>query len=138
MDPITAAAAATVAAEAAAPTAAMAAPSILAGTGSALTGAGMMTAGADLAAPSLLTATNAGLLGNLGAMGSAGLNWMKSNPMTTLSAGTKLYDYANQQPPPLQQAPNAGVSKGKGTVDYQPLLNIEIPKQKYPHSLLLG
>jgi hypothetical protein len=68
---------------------------------------------------------------------SAAFEFMKSNPSTTLAAGTKLYDYSNQQQP-LVTAPNAGVNRGKGAVDYQPLLNIEIPKQKYPHSLLLG
>jgi len=65
------------------------------------------------------------------------LDWMKSNPSTTLTAGTKLYDMANQQQP-LVTAPNAGVNRGKGVSEYQPILNIEIPKQRYPHSLLLG
>jgi len=68
---------------------------------------------------------------------SAAFDFMKANPSTTLAAGTKLYDIANQQPQ-IQQAPNAGVSKGKGTSQYQPLLVTEIPKARYPHSLLLG
>jgi hypothetical protein len=62
---------------------------------------------------------------------------MKSNPSVALAGGTKLYDIANQQYP-LVNAPSGGVSKGKGSSEYQPLLNIEIPKQKYPHSLLIG
>jgi hypothetical protein len=65
------------------------------------------------------------------------LDYMKSNPSVVLAGGTKLYDVANQQHP-LVNAPSGGVSKGKGSSEYQPLLNIEIPKQKYPHSLLLG
>jgi hypothetical protein len=65
------------------------------------------------------------------------LDYMKSNPSVALAGGTKLYDIANKQYP-LVNAPSGGVSKGKGSSEYQPLLNIEIPKQKYPHSLLIG
>jgi len=68
---------------------------------------------------------------------SSAIDWMKANPSTTLAAGTKLYDAANQQSP-LPQAPNAGIKQGQGSLKYQPLLAVEIPKQRYPHSLLLG
>ena len=65
------------------------------------------------------------------------LDYMKSNPAVAWAGGTKLYDIANQQQP-LVNAPSGGVNRGKGVSEYQPLVNIEIPKQRYPHSLLLG
>jgi hypothetical protein len=65
-------------------------------------------------------------------------NWASANPMSTAQLGLNAYDRLNQQPKPLQSSPSAGVNRGKGAVDYQPLLNIEVPKQKYPHSLLIG
>ena len=65
-------------------------------------------------------------------------NWASANPMSTAQLGLNAYDRLNEQPKPLQSSPSAGVNRGKGAVDYQPLLNIEVPKQKYPHSLLIG
>lgn len=64
-------------------------------------------------------------------------DWMKANPNATLGAGKMFADFKN---PPKQQIPKApaiGVSKGS-IGEYQPLLVTEIPKQRYPHSLLLG
>jgi len=68
---------------------------------------------------------------------SAAFDFMKANPNATLGAGKMFADFKN---PPKQQtakAPAVGVSKGN-IGQYQPLLVTEIPKQRYPHSLLLG
>jgi len=141
MDPITLTAAATAAAEAAAATtaattaagttAAMAAPSIL---GGGLTGAGMMTAGAPIV-PGLLISSTPGIMSGLGALGSAGLQYAKDNPLKTAGLGLNIYDRMNQQTPPPQAQP-AQVSRGKGSIQYEPLLTTQVPKRRYPLSLL--
>jgi hypothetical protein len=70
-------------------------------------------------------------------MPNSAFDWMKANPNATLGAGKMFADFKN---PPKQQTaktPIVGVSKGN-IGQYQPLLVTEIPKQRYPHSLLLG
>jgi len=85
-------------------TAAMSAPSILAGTGSTLTGAGMMTAAAPVV-PGILASSTPGLMGGLGALGSAGLQYAKDNPFQTAGLGLGIYDRMNASQAPLQPSP---------------------------------
>jgi hypothetical protein len=119
--------AATAAGTTAGTTAAMAAPSIL---GGGMTGAGMMTAGAPIV-PGLLVSSTPSMLGSLGAMGSAGLDYAKKNP----ALGLGIYDRMNQETPPPQAQPSQ-VSPGKGSIQYEPLLTTQVPRRRYPLSLL--
>ena len=86
---------------ASATTAAMAAPSIL---GGGMTGAGMMTAGAPIV-PGILASSTPGLMGSLGALGSAGLQYAKANPFQTANLGLGVYDRMNASQAPLQPSP---------------------------------
>jgi hypothetical protein len=126
MDPITAALGIT-AAEA---LPAVAAPSIL---GGGLTGAGMMTAAPVV--PGILTSASPTLLGSLGAMGSAGLNYAANNPLQTAGLGLGIYDRLNAQQPGAQ-ASQLGIIRPQQTGQYQPALQTRIPQATYPRSLL--
>lgn len=115
-------------------TAAMAAPSILAGTGSTLTGAGMMTAAAPFV-PGILSASTPGLMGSLGALGSAGLQYAKDNPLQTANLGLGIYDRMNA-PQQQMQAPQLGLIRPQPTGQYQPTLQARIPQSMYPRRLV--
>jgi hypothetical protein len=115
-------------------TAAMSAPSILAGTGSTLTGAGMMTAAAPVV-PGILSSATPGVLGSLGALGSAGLQYAKDNPFQTAGLGLGIYDRMNAQPQQMQ-APQLGIIRPQQTGQYQPTLQARIPQAMYPRRLV--
>ena len=104
------------------------APSIL---GGGMTGAGMMTAGAPIV-PGLLTSTSPSMLSSLGAMGSAGLNYAKSNP----ALGLGIYDRLSQQQPQQMQAQQLGLIRPQQSGQYQPPMQARIPQATYPRSLL--
>jgi len=127
MDPITAALGIT-AAEA---LPAVAAPSIL---GGGLTGAGMMTAAAPVV-PGILASSTPGLMGGLGALGTAGLNYAKANPMQVAGLGMGVYDRMNAQPQQMQ-GQQLGIIRPQQTGQYQPTLQARIPQATYPRSLL--
>jgi hypothetical protein len=112
-------------------TAAMAAPSIL---GGGMTGAGMMTAAAPIV-PGILSASTPTLMGSLGALGSAGLEYAKANPMQTAGLGLGIYDRMNAQPQQMQ-SPQLGIIRPQQTGQYQPTLQTRIPQSTYPRSLL--
>jgi len=128
MDPITTAAAATAAAEA---LPAVAAPAIL---GGGMTGAGMMTAAAPIV-PGILSSATPGVLGSLGALGTAGLNYAKDNPFQTAGLGLSIYDRMNAQPQQMQ-APQLGIIRPQQTGQYQPTLQARIPQAMYPRRLV--
>jgi hypothetical protein len=112
-------------------TAAMAAPSIL---GGGMTGAGMMTAAAPIV-PGILTSASPTLLGSLGAMGSAGLNYAAANPLQTAGLGLGIYDRLNAQQPGAQ-ANQLGIMRPQQTGQYQPILQTRIPQSTYPRRLV--
>jgi len=126
MDPITAALGIT-AAEA---LPAVAAPSIL---GGGLTGAGMMTAGAPII-PGILASSTPSLMGGLGALGSAGLNYAAANPMQTAGLGLGIYDRLNAQQPQAQGSP-LGIIRPQQSGQYNPVLNAQLQKRN-PYTLL--
>jgi len=115
-------------------TAAMSAPSILAGTGSTLTGAGMMTAAAPVV-PGILSSATPGVLGSLGALGSAGLQYAKDNPFQTANLGLGIYDRMNAQPQQMQ-AQQLGLIRPQVSGQYQPTLQARIPQAMYPRRLV--
>ena len=115
-------------------TAAMSAPSILAGTGSTLTGAGMMTAAAPIV-PGILSSATPGVLGSLGALGTAGLQYAKDNPFQTASLGLGVYDRMSAQPQQMQ-APQLGLIRPQVSGQYQPTLQARIPQSTYPRRLV--
>lgn len=127
MDPITASLGLT-AAEA---LPAVAAPSIL---GGGLTGAGMMTAAAPVV-PGILSASTPTLMGSLGALGTAGLEYAKANPLQTAGLGMGIYDRINSQPQQMQ-APQLGIIRPQQTGQYQPTLQARIPQSTYPRRLV--
>jgi len=122
-DPITATAAATTAAELA--------PAIV---GGGMTGAGMMTAAAPVV-PGILASSTPGLMGGLGALGTAGLNYAKDNPFQTAGLGLSIYDRMNAQPQQMQ-APQLGIIRPQQTGQYQPTLQARIPQAMYPRRLV--
>ena len=124
MDPITAALGIT-AAEA---LPAVAAPSIL---GGGLTGAGMMTSSQ---LPGILASSTPGLMGGLGALGSAGLQYAKDNPFQTAGLGLNVYDRMNAQP---QQTPppQLGIIRPQQSGQYNPVLNAQL-QTRNPYTLL--
>ena len=126
MDPITAALGIT-AAEA---LPAAAAPSIL---GGGLTGAGMMTAAAPVV-PGILASSTPGLMGGLGALGSAGLQYAKDNPFQTAGLGLNIYDRLNAQQPQAQGSP-LGVMRPQQSGQYNPVLNAQL-QTRNPYTLL--
>ena len=103
------------------------APSIL---GGGMTGAGMMTAGAPIV-PGLLTSTSPSMLGSLGAIGSAGLDYAKNNP----ALGLGIYDRLSQQQQPMQ-TPQLGIIRQQASGQYQPLMQARIPQSTYPRRLI--
>ena len=103
------------------------APSIL---GGGMTGAGMMTAGAPVV-PGLLVSSTPSMLGSLGAMGSAGLNYAKNNP----ALGLGIYDRLNT-PQQQMQSPQLGLIRPQQAGQYQPPMQARIPQATYPRSLL--
>jgi hypothetical protein len=103
------------------------APSIL---GGGMTGAGMMTAGAPIV-PGLLTSTSPSMLGSLGAIGSAGLDYAKNNP----ALGLGIYDRLSQQQQPMQ-TPQLGVIRPQASGQYQPPMQARIPQSTYPRRLI--
>lgn len=126
MDPITAALGIT-AAEA---LPAVAAPSIL---GGGLTGAGMMTAAAPVV-PGILASSTPGLMGGLGALGSAGLQYAKDNPFQTAGLGLSIYDRLNAQQPQAQGS-QLGVMRPQQPGQYNPVLNAQL-QTRNPYTLL--
>jgi hypothetical protein len=60
------------------------------------------------------------------------VDFMKTNPGVVMTGGLAAYD--RSQPTPIQSQ-SGGARKGQAG-QYEPILNIEIPKQKYKHSLL--
>lgn len=115
---------------ASATTAAMAAPSIL---GGGMTGAGMMTAGAPIV-PGILSASTPTLMGSLGALGTAGLEYAKANPLQTAGLGLNIYDRLSQQTPQVQ-ASQLGVIRPQQAGQYQPVLNAQL-QTRNPYTLL--
>jgi len=110
---------------------AVAAPSIL---GGGLTGAGMMTAAAPVV-PGILSSATPGVLGSLGALGTAGLEYAKANPLQTAGLGLGIYDRMNAQPQ-QGQAPQLGIIRPQQTGQYQPTLQARIPQSTYPRRLV--
>jgi hypothetical protein len=121
-DPITATAAATTAAELA--------PAIV---GGGMTGAGMMTAAAPVV-PGILASSTPGLMGGLGALGSAGLNYATANPLQTAGLGLSIYDRLNAQQPQAQGSP-LGVIRPQQPGQYNPVLNAQL-QTRNPYTLL--
>jgi len=111
-------------------TAAMAAPSIL---GGGMTGAGMMTAAAPIV-PGILASSTPTLMGGLGALGSAGLNYAAANPMQTAGLGLGIYDRLSAQQPQTQGSP-LGIIRPQQSGQYQPVLNAMLQKRN-PYTLL--
>jgi len=111
-------------------TAAMAAPSIL---GGGITGAGMMTAAAPIV-PGILASSTPTLMGGLEALGAAGLNYAKANPLQTANLGLGIYDRLNAQQPAMQGS-QLGVIRPQQTGQYQPVLNAQL-QTRNPYSLL--
>lgn len=68
-------------------------------------------------------------------MGQSALDALKNNPVQTAGLGMGVYDRINAQPQQVQAQP-AQVSRGKGSVQYEPLLTTQIPRRRYPLSLL--
>jgi hypothetical protein len=95
-----------------------------------MTGAGMMTAGAPIV-PGLLTSTSPSMLGSLGAIGSAGLDYAKNNP----ALGLGIYDRLSQQQQPMQ-TPQLGVIRPQASGQYQPPMQARIPQSTYPRRLI--
>jgi hypothetical protein len=122
---------------ASATTAAMAAPSILAGTGSTLTGAGMMTAGAPIV-PGILASSTPGLMGGLGALGSAGLDYAKANPFQTASLGMGVYDRMNPSQAPLQPSPMLSAQQLMGQQGATPIPQFNSMLQLPRRPILIG
>jgi len=73
--------------------------------------------------------------GFLNNMGQSALDALKNNPVQTAGLGMGVYDRINAQPQQMQIQPGQ-VSRGKGSVQYEPLLTTQIPRRKYPYSLL--
>ena len=63
------------------------------------------------------------------------LDYIQANPGKTLQSGLNVYDRMNQQTPPPQAQP-AQVIRGKGSIQYEPLLTTQVPRRRYPLSLL--
>jgi hypothetical protein len=110
---------------------AVAAPSIL---GGGLTGAGMITAGAPIV-PGILASSTPGLMGGLGALGGAALDYAKANPLQTANLGLGIYDRMNAQQQQIQ-TPQLGVIRPQQTGQYQPTLQTRIPQSTYPRRLI--
>lgn len=68
-------------------------------------------------------------------MGQSALDALKNNPVQTAGLGMGVYDRINAQPQQMQAQPGQ-VSRGKGSVQYEPLLTTQIPRRRYPLSLL--
>lgn len=68
-------------------------------------------------------------------MGQSALDALKNNPVQTAGLGMGVYDRINAQPQQVQAQPGQ-VSRGKGSVQYEPLLTTQIPRRRYPLSLL--
>jgi len=76
----------------------------------------------------------------LGSLGSNISNIMPgdvlmNNPLGYGKLALDTYGAMNQQPQPMQAQP-AQVSRGKGSVQYEPLLMTQVPRRRYPLSLL--
>ena len=77
------------------------------------------------------------LMDKLANLPSDAWDYTKSHPLQVLSTGLSGYQALTPKMTPIQ--PSAGtISKGSGKIEYVPVLTTEVPKQKYPHSLLLG
>ena len=68
-------------------------------------------------------------------IGSSALDALKNNPVQTAGLGMGVYDRINAQPQQTQAQPGQ-VNRGKGSVQYEPLLTTQIPRRRYPLSLL--
>ena len=109
-------------------------PAYFAGATSGLplyTGAGSTLSQIGTGLGSLGSEINTGL----GSLGSSTLESLKANPTQTAGLGMGVYDRINAQPQQVQAQP-AQVSRGKGSVQYEPLLTTQIPRRRYPLSLL--
>ena len=73
--------------------------------------------------------------GFLNNMGQSALDALKNNPVQTAGLGMGVYDRINAQPQQTQAQPGQ-VNRGKGSVQYEPLLTTQIPRRRYPLSLL--
>lgn len=109
---------------------AVSAPSIL---GGGMTGAGMMTAGAPVV-PGILASSTPSIMGGLGALGSAGLQYAKDNPFQTANLGLGIYDRMNAQQP-MPQASQLGVIKPQQSGQFQSPVQARIPQSSYPRRL---
>jgi hypothetical protein len=91
---------------------------------------------ADIAMGKSANFTGGGYGGNFfNNIGSSALDALKQNPVQTAGLGMGVYDRINAQPQQMQAQPGQ-VSRGKGSVQYEPLLMTQVPRRKYPLSLL--
>jgi hypothetical protein len=72
---------------------------------------------------------------NIYGMPNQALESLKNNPVKAAGLGMNVYDRINAQPQQMQAQPGQ-VSRGKGSVQYEPLLTTQVPRRKYPLSLL--
>jgi hypothetical protein len=109
-------------------------PAYFAGATSSLplyTGAGSTLSQIGTGLGSLGSEINTGL----GSLGGSALESLRTNPVQTAGLGMGVYDRINAQPQQMQAQP-AQVSLGKGSVQYEPLLMTQVPRRRYPLSLL--
>lgn len=91
---------------------------------------------ADIAMGKSADFTGGGYGGSfLNNMGQSALDALKNNPVQAAGLGMGVYDRINAQPQQMQAQPGQ-VSRGKGSVQYEPLLTTQIPRRRYPLSLL--
>jgi hypothetical protein len=91
---------------------------------------------ADIAMGKSADFTGGGYGGSfLNNIGQSSLDALKNNPVQTAGLGMGIYDRINAQPQQMQAQP-AQVSRGKGSVQYEPLLMTQVPRRRYPLSLL--
>ena len=109
-------------------------PAYFAGATSGLplyTGAGSTLSQIGTGLGSLGSEINTGL----SSLSGSALESLKANPTQAAGLGMGVYDRINAQPQQMQAQPTP-VSRGKGAVQYEPLLTTQIPKRRYPLSLL--
>lgn len=91
---------------------------------------------ADIAMGKSADFTGGGYGGSfLNNIGQSSLDALKNNPVQAAGLGMGVYDRMNAQPQQTQAQPGQ-VSRGKGSIQYEPLLTTQVPRRRYPLSLL--